>query len=434
MASRRRGCCSSPEVVPGHASRPRSTAGRTHDRVVPGPRDPAAVTAPTGHNAAADVARRPRHLLSDRRAQVGRARSAIFSNRPSDNPEVKPRRSKACTTRHGTTSASASAFPSIHTRHLVTYTLPYFASPRASRNSPVHNRRRLRRCRTRTSSATQTPSRASRIPNPTHSTPSLRIAHCPRSRFVKPSSRGRMSCPGAAPDIADGPQPEATRQHLGPTRDETTLEERKKKKNDAHEIEYPDRERERHACVGRVLSVARMSATKKIQSSAVNTECARAGERRGDAPRSRRRGSRRARRRAGCLCAVVRAGVFGSGAGSRRGGEGGGRHVQACSRATWRASAVVGSRQRSGTTDDGRTARNNLLKPSCPTATRRRDDAEHGVGGTEHGIRTNNGTRTTAEHDPQSTIKHDPRITQHKPRNTNHIKKRKSATAQIPLA
>ena len=71
-----------------------------------------------------------------------------------------------------------------------------------------------------------------------------------------------MSCPGAAPDIADGPQPEATRQHLGPTRDETTLEERKKKKNDAHEIEYPDRERERHARVGRVLSVVRMSAKK----------------------------------------------------------------------------------------------------------------------------------------------------------------------------
>ena len=66
-------------MVPSHASRPRSIAGRTHDRVVPGPRSPA-----NGHNAAADVAR-ARPVISLRTAP-----GAIRSDRQSNVQHATP--------------------------------------------------------------------------------------------------------------------------------------------------------------------------------------------------------------------------------------------------------------------------------------------------------------------------------------------------------
>ena len=261
-----------------------------------------------------------------------------------------------------------------YTRHLVTYTPPYFASPRASRGSPVHNRRRLRQCWTRTSSATQTPSRASRIPNPTHSTPSLRIAHCPRSRFVKPSSRGRMSCSGAAPDIADGPQPEATRQHLGPTRDETTLEERKKKKKTTRtKSNIPTGSASVTHALGESWPVRARRGIGAVRSAW------RGRRRRGGAGTHHDRADVALDGRGGEQDVCARRGGRACSDQERdRGGEGKKevgtyRLVRGLHGARRRWWAVV-SRQRSERrTTDRR--RNDLLKPSCPTATRRRDDA-----------------------------------------------------------
>ena len=392
------------------------------------------LTAPVGHNAAADVARRPCHLLSDRRAQVGRARSAIFSNRPSDNPEVKPRRSKACTTRHPHFQVYTHTSRNVHPT-----SLPYFALLRVFASPRL---RALPAILSYTIDAAFASAGHGPLPRPRHprALPESRIPltaprRCGSRTARDPASSSRLravECPAPAqppilPMARSQKQPVSTSDRHATRR---RSKKGKKKRRARNRISRPG---------ARVLRTRWASPGRCARGDGAGwSACGRACGRRRGARTHHDRADVALDGRGGeqdvCARRCGRAGVFGSGAGSRRGGEGGGRHVQACSRATWRASAVVGSRQRSGTTDDGRTARNNLLKPSCPTATRRRDDAEHGVGGTEHGIRTNNGTRTTAEHDPQSTIKHDPRITQHKPRNTNHIKKRKSATAQIPLA